>query len=131
MARGARVDLRPVDRDPPHVRQPSLRAQPQHVAKEPRQRSLVALAKPRDRRVIGHLVRRDHPDDPVSDLRYRRGMARRAFRRAERARVDPNPSLVVSELIASLVLHADGGLNLTSESPRVPARVDAALTRFS
>ena len=59
------MDLRAVDRDHPDLRQPRLGAQPQDVAEQSGERCLVALAKTRNRRVIRHLIRRDHPEgDP-------------------------------------------------------------------
>jgi hypothetical protein len=54
------VHLGAVDRDHPHRRQPGVRAQRQHLAKQLGQRDLVALDKPRDRGVIRSLVRGDH-----------------------------------------------------------------------
>jgi hypothetical protein len=59
------VHLRCVDRDHLHVHQPSLRAQLQHVAEQLTQRPLMALAKPRDRRVIRRLIGGDHPHRDV------------------------------------------------------------------
>ena len=58
--RRVRVHLRPVDRDHPDPDQARLGAQPKHLAEQVSQRDLVALAEPRDRRVIGHLVGADH-----------------------------------------------------------------------
>ena len=55
------MHLRAVDRDHLHVHQARLGAQLQHVAEQLTQRPLMALAKPRDRRVIRRLVGRDHP----------------------------------------------------------------------
>ncbi len=51
VAAGVGVHLRPVDRDDPDLDKPRLRTQPQHIAEQPRQRGLVTLAKPCDRRV--------------------------------------------------------------------------------
>jgi hypothetical protein len=61
------IDLRAVDRDHPDLREPRLRAQSKHLTNETRQGALVALAKARDRRVIGHLVRGDHAVGNVLD----------------------------------------------------------------
>jgi hypothetical protein len=60
-ARVAR-QLRPVDRDHPDARQPLPRAQRQHLAEQTGDRVLVALDEPRDRRVIGPLLRRQHAE---------------------------------------------------------------------
>jgi hypothetical protein len=59
--RGVRVHLRPVDRDHPDLHQSRLPTEPQHLAEQARKRRLVANTKPRDRRVIRRLLRRDHP----------------------------------------------------------------------
>ena len=45
----------------PAVTNPASRAQPQHLTEQPRQRRLVPADEPRDRRVIRHPLRRDHP----------------------------------------------------------------------
>ena len=58
--RGIRVDLRAVDRDHPDLHQPRLLAQREHRAEQLSQRILVADTEPRDRRVIGCLLCRDH-----------------------------------------------------------------------
>ena len=63
-ARVAR-QLRPVDRDHADRRQALLRAQRQHLAEQAGDRVLVALDEPRDRRVIGPLLRRQHPERDV------------------------------------------------------------------
>jgi hypothetical protein len=55
------LELGAVDRDDADADQPSLRAEPQHLAEQLREGGLVALTKPRDRRVIGRAVRADHP----------------------------------------------------------------------
>jgi hypothetical protein len=65
--RGIRVHLRSIDRDQPDLHQSSLRTQLQHLTEQIGERRLVALAKARDRRVIGPLVRRDHA---VGDVLY-------------------------------------------------------------
>ena len=54
------MQLRPVDRDHADLRQPSLRAQRQHLAEQARQRVLVAHHEARDSGVIGLGLRRDH-----------------------------------------------------------------------
>jgi hypothetical protein len=59
------LHLRAVDRQHPDLRQPAPRAQRQHLAEQTRQRVLVALDEPGDRRVIGPLLRRDHPERDV------------------------------------------------------------------
>ena len=69
VTRGVRMDLRAVDRDHPDLRQPRLGAQPQDVAEQSGERCLVALAKTRNRRVIRHLIRRDHPEGDVLNTR--------------------------------------------------------------
>ena len=66
---GVGVHLRAVDRDHADLDHPGPRAQPENTAEEVRDRVLVTLAKPRDRRVIGHLVRRDHPKRDVLHTR--------------------------------------------------------------
>ena len=53
----------------PDADQPGLRAQPEHLAEHAGQRVLVALDEPRDRRVIGLLLRRDHAVRDVLDAR--------------------------------------------------------------
>ncbi len=58
--RGARVHLRPVDRDHADLHKARLLAQPEHRAEELSQRVLMAGTKPRDRRVIGLLLGGDH-----------------------------------------------------------------------
>jgi len=59
------MHLRAVDRDHPNLDHPGLSAQSEHAAEELRDRVLVALAKARDRRVIGHLIGRDHPNRDI------------------------------------------------------------------
>jgi hypothetical protein len=61
------VHLRAVDRDDLRVDQASPRAEPEHLAEQPRQHVLVALTKPRDRAVIGHPVRRDNAVGDILD----------------------------------------------------------------
>ena len=61
------VHLRAVDGDHPDADQPGLGAQREHLAEQPGQRALVALAEPRDRRVIRRLVGADHPRRDVLD----------------------------------------------------------------
>jgi hypothetical protein len=63
------MHLRAVDRDHPDLDHPRPRAQPKHAAKQVGDRVLVALAEPRDRGMIGHLVGRDHPTRNVLDTR--------------------------------------------------------------
>ena len=53
----------------PNLDHPGPGAQPEHPAEEVRDRVLVALAKPRDRGVIGDLVGRDHPKRDVLHTR--------------------------------------------------------------
>ena len=60
MRRGRR-DLRPVDRDDPDIDHPGAGAELQHPAEQAGDRRLVTRAKPRDRRMIRRLIRRDHP----------------------------------------------------------------------
>jgi hypothetical protein len=50
-----------VDRDQPRLHQPSPITQLQHLVEQTGQRLLVPDDEPRDRRVIGHHVPRDHP----------------------------------------------------------------------
>ncbi len=54
------MQLRAIDRDHPDIDQTSLRAQRQHRGEQARDRVLMITTKPRDRRVIGHLVSGDH-----------------------------------------------------------------------
>jgi hypothetical protein len=54
------MDLRAVDRDYPDLHETLLHAEREHLTEQACQCCLVALAKPRDRRVIRHLVCRDH-----------------------------------------------------------------------
>ena len=54
------LQLGAVDRDHADADQPRLGAEPEDLAEQPRQRSLMALAKPRDRCVIGRAVGADH-----------------------------------------------------------------------
>ena len=61
------MHLRPIDRDHPDLHQPGPRAQRQHLGEQLRQRGLVALAELRDRRVIRHQVRSDHPIGHILD----------------------------------------------------------------
>ena len=61
LLRRVRGKLRPVDRDRPDAHQTRLGAQPQHAPEQTRQCRLMPAAKPRDRRVIRLLIRRDHP----------------------------------------------------------------------
>ena len=62
---GRGSELRSIDRDHPGPHQPRLGTEAEHLAKEARQRLLVANPKARDRRVVGHLVRADHPEGDV------------------------------------------------------------------
>jgi len=59
------VHLRAVDRQHRDVRQAGLRAEPEDLPEQRRQRALVALAKPGDRRVIGLPVRADDAEGDV------------------------------------------------------------------
>jgi hypothetical protein len=59
------VHPRAIDRQHHNVRQTSLRAEPEDLPEQRRQRALVALAEPGDRRVIRLPVRRN---DPVGDV---------------------------------------------------------------
>ena len=61
---GRGPELRPVDRDHPGPHQPRLDTETQHLTEQPRQR-LMAHPKARDRGVVGHLVRADHPKRDV------------------------------------------------------------------
>ena len=56
-----RVDLRAIDREHRDINQTRIGAEREHLAEQPGQRLLVTLAEARDRAVIGHLVRGDHP----------------------------------------------------------------------
>jgi hypothetical protein len=62
-----RVGVHPGAIDGQHrdLRQTGLRAEPQDLAEERRERALVALAKPGDRRVIGLAIRADHAERDV------------------------------------------------------------------
>jgi hypothetical protein len=55
------VNLRAVDRDDADANHARFGAQLEHAAEQLGQRVLVALDKPRDRRVIRRAIRRDHP----------------------------------------------------------------------
>ena len=89
--RGVRVQLRAVDREHRHADQTGVRAQRQHLAEQAGQRRLVALAKPRDRAVIGPLVRRDHPERDIIDAAPARSPATTAARsRTRRAAAPPS-----------------------------------------
>ena len=59
------MNLGAVDRDHSDRGQPRLRAESEHAAEEASQRVLVTLDEPRDRRVIGALMRRDHAERHV------------------------------------------------------------------
>jgi hypothetical protein len=65
IAAGVGIHLGPIDRDHPDRRQPGVRTQRQHLAKQLAQRSLVALHEPRDRGVIRSLV---GGDDAARDV---------------------------------------------------------------
>ena len=65
--RRVRVHLRAIDREHRDADQAGVRAERQHVAEQASQRRLVALAKARDRAVIGPLVRGDHPERDIVD----------------------------------------------------------------
>jgi hypothetical protein len=54
------MDLCPIDRQHPETSETRIRAKSQHLAEQASDRVLVTLAEPRDRRVVGPLVRRDH-----------------------------------------------------------------------
>ena len=56
---------RAIDRQHRDIRQTSLRAEPENLPEERRQRTLVTLAKPGDRRVIGLPIRRDDAERDV------------------------------------------------------------------
>jgi crossover junction endodeoxyribonuclease RuvC len=56
-----------VDRDHADLHHPGLPAEAKHAAKQARDRRLVALAEPRDRRVIGRLVAGDYAVGDVLD----------------------------------------------------------------
>jgi len=65
VARRVRRDLRPVDRDHTDLGQAAAGAKRQDLAEQTGNRVLVALDEPRDRRVIGLLLRRQHPKRDV------------------------------------------------------------------
>ena len=65
VATGVRRNLGPVDRDDADLGQALLGAQRQDLAEQPGDRVLVALDEPRDRRVIGPLLRGQHPEGDV------------------------------------------------------------------
>ncbi len=69
--RGARVQLRAIDREHRDADQAGVGAEREHVAEQAGQRRLVALAKARDRAVIGPLVGRD---DAVGDVLLARAL---------------------------------------------------------
>ena len=62
---GVGVQLGPVERDHPDPHQTSLGAQPEHLGEQSRERLLVLLAETADRRVVGVLVRGQHPEGDV------------------------------------------------------------------
>ena len=64
VATRVRVQLGPVDRDNPDLGQPASRT-PTNLTEQTRDRVLVALDEPRDRRVIGPLLRRDNPERDI------------------------------------------------------------------
>ena len=64
-----RLDLGAIQRDHPDPHQPRLRAQPQHITKQLRQRHLMPLAELGDRRMIRHTVSRDHPAGHILNTR--------------------------------------------------------------
>ena len=61
------MHLRPINCKHPNSAQTGIRAQRQDLAKQARDRVLMALTKPCDRRVIRTLVRSDHPERNVLD----------------------------------------------------------------
>jgi hypothetical protein len=63
--RGVCVQLRAVHRQYRHTHQAGVRAERKHVAEQAGERCLVALAKARDRAVIGALVRCDYADRDI------------------------------------------------------------------
>jgi hypothetical protein len=65
VARRVGVQLRAVDGDHADLRKPAARAERQHLAEEAGDRALVALDEPRQRRVIGPLLGRKHPERNV------------------------------------------------------------------
>ena len=83
--RGVGVHLRPVDRDHPDPDKAGLRAQHSTSPNRSASASCVALAKPRDRRVIGRLVGRDHP---VGDVLHARALDRARGALPPRIRVE-------------------------------------------
>jgi len=60
--RGVGVHLRAIDRGTATPTRPASGAKRQHLTEQTGQRRLVALAKARDRAVIGPLVRGDHTE---------------------------------------------------------------------
>ena len=62
---GRGSELRAVDRDHPGPHQPRLRTEAEHLTEQLRQGLLVADSEARDRRVVGELVRADHPEGDV------------------------------------------------------------------
>ena len=58
---GVSRDPSAIDRHHPTIHQPGLSAQPQHPAKQSRQRRLMTANEPRDRHMIRDQVARDHP----------------------------------------------------------------------
>jgi hypothetical protein len=59
------MDLGPINRDHVGVDQTGLRTQRQHLTEHVGQRVLMALPKPGDGSVVGHLMRRDHAEGDV------------------------------------------------------------------
>jgi hypothetical protein len=69
VATRVRRHLRPVDRQHRDRRQTAVRTQRQHLAEQAGQRVLMAHDEPRDRRVIGPLLRRQHAERHILDTR--------------------------------------------------------------
>jgi hypothetical protein len=70
-----------IDSDHADLDQAGLPAQGQDLAEQTGQRVLVALAKARDRRVVGHLLGGDHAEGDITLARSRATSVSRARRR--------------------------------------------------
>jgi hypothetical protein len=66
LVRGIRGELAAIDSDNPDRHQPGIRAKREHLTEQIGQGGFMADPKTRDRRLIGHLVRRDHPETVVA-----------------------------------------------------------------
>jgi len=120
VARRVRRDLRPVDRDHTDLGQAAAGAKRQDLAEQAGNRVLVALDEPRDRRVIGLLLRRQHAERNVLlarplDLPRRACPARERVeqQRHHHRRVISRPATTIEAIdrIERLQLHLRDGVD--------------------